>query len=167
MAECLGCDLIEIPADFVKNKTEVRLTGLDIGSFLNREAMSVLYRTDPVPPSCEVVFHTEPELNLPDQLRWYDAAWVKTFVSMQATLADYLGITPTAIEIHPGCKPNTISDVVVGARAILDEFASRFGKVPLVLLENRTGQIVSDGRHLLNFGELRRTTERSLPATSA
>jgi hypothetical protein len=59
-----GCDLIEVPADFIKNRTEVRLTGLQIGTVLDRKAISILYRSECVPATCRAVLHTEPEINL-------------------------------------------------------------------------------------------------------
>jgi len=34
LAKQNGCDLIEVPADFVKNKTEIEKTGLNLGEFL-------------------------------------------------------------------------------------------------------------------------------------
>lgn len=43
-AKRLNFDAIEIPADFIKNKTEVKLTRLPIGEFLTREAISKLYK---------------------------------------------------------------------------------------------------------------------------
>ena len=49
LAAATGCDLIEVPADFVKNLTEMRLTGLPLGSMLDRKAISILYRSDRVP----------------------------------------------------------------------------------------------------------------------
>ena len=43
LAESTGCGLVEIPADFIKNRTEIKLTGLDFGSFLDDTAISALY----------------------------------------------------------------------------------------------------------------------------
>ena len=43
-AKRLNFDAIEIPAAFIKNKTEVKLTRLPIGEFLTREAISKLYK---------------------------------------------------------------------------------------------------------------------------
>lgn len=147
-AESLGCSLVEIPADFVKNRSEVGITDLPIGSFLDARALKLLYRSDPVPSGCKVVFHTEPELTVPGQIRWFDRIWVREFIAMQIGLAEHLGVMPFAIEIHPGNRPNSVADVLDGAASILEAFGKKFGREPLVLLENRTGQVVSDGKHL-------------------
>jgi hypothetical protein len=37
LARKRGCSFLEIPADFIKNKTEVRLTGLPLGRVLDGE----------------------------------------------------------------------------------------------------------------------------------
>jgi hypothetical protein len=147
-AESTGCALMEVPADFVKNKTEIRLTGLEMGSFLDRRAISLLYRAESAPPGCQVVLHTEPELNVPGILRWHDERWVDCFVAMQLALVEHLGVPPTAIEIHPGDRLNSPAQILTGARRLIDAFGTAFGKVPLIFLENRTGQVVSDGRDL-------------------
>lgn len=87
-------------------------------------------------------------MNIPGQLRWFDRTWVTKFIEMQVGLSEHLELVPYAIEIHPGSRPNTVVDVLDGAASILDAFSRRFGTEPLVLLENRTGQVISDGRHL-------------------
>ena len=79
-------------------------------------------------------------------LRWQERDWVQQFVAMQLELAEHVGVAPVAIEIHPGSPPNEIDQILAGARALMDAFADRSGQAPLILLENRTGQVVSDGR---------------------
>lgn len=44
VAKRLGFDAVEIPADFIKNSTEVKITGLQLGSFLTEEAILRLYK---------------------------------------------------------------------------------------------------------------------------
>jgi hypothetical protein len=151
MAGLLGCDLVEMPADFIKNKTEIRLTGLEMGSFLDQSAISLLYGADPVPASCQIVLHTEPELSLPCLLCWHDRAWVDAFVRMQIALIRHLRVPPAVIEIHPGDRHNTIKDIIGGALRLIEEVGNAFGRAPLVLLENRTRQVVSTGQDLLEF----------------
>ena len=46
LAKKLGYAYIEIPADFVKNKTQIKKTGLKLGSFLNESAIHILYKKD-------------------------------------------------------------------------------------------------------------------------
>jgi hypothetical protein len=46
-----GCHYVEMPADFVKNKTEVTLTGLDLGSLLPDDAVRLLYNPTAVAPT--------------------------------------------------------------------------------------------------------------------
>ncbi len=49
-ARDIGCDIVEVPADLIKNKTEVERTGQDIGSFLTQSSIELLYRRDlPIP----------------------------------------------------------------------------------------------------------------------
>jgi hypothetical protein len=150
LAQETGCELIEVPADFIKNPTEISLTGLTFGGMLDTRAISILYRREQVPASCRLVLHTEPEINLPSQLRWYDRDWLDSFVRMQLALIEHIGVLPTAIEIHPGKIPNAIDHIVGSVRKLIDSVGNRFGQAPLILLENRTGHVVSDGRDLVN-----------------
>ena len=62
LAQSSGCEFIEMPADFIKNKTEIELTGLDLGCTLTKEAVVTLY--DPGSPSRNLAYilHTEPSL---------------------------------------------------------------------------------------------------------
>ncbi len=44
LAEKYNCDYIEVPADFIKNKTEIQKTGLGICEFLDKKAIATLYQ---------------------------------------------------------------------------------------------------------------------------
>ena len=87
---------------------------------------------------------------MPGIRRWHDQDWLRAFVAMQLEIAEHVGVAPAAIEIHPGSMPNEVDQILAGARALMDAFAERYGQAPLILLENRTGQVVSDGRDLLD-----------------
>jgi len=51
-----------MPADFIKNKTEIELTGRELGATLTKEAVVALY--EPGSPSKDLAYilHTEPSL---------------------------------------------------------------------------------------------------------
>jgi hypothetical protein len=54
LAHISGCKFIEMPADFIKNKTEIELTGLDLGCTLTKEAVTRLY--EPGSPSRDLAY---------------------------------------------------------------------------------------------------------------
>jgi len=111
LAKELGCDYIEVPADFIKNKTEMEKTNLSLGDFLTIEAVGRLYRKSyDVPQELKYVRHTEPSLTRHDsygmshqaQLKWYDNGWIEKFVSMVISISKFFGLPAAVIEIHPG-----------------------------------------------------------------
>ena len=116
LAEPLGCRYIEIPADFIKNQTEVERTGQDVGSMLSRSSVKLLYDSDTtLPGALRYLLHTEPAIprrtphgrQATASLRWRDPDWVAAFGDMLLEIEDVLGIPPEIIEIHPGDWKNT------------------------------------------------------------
>ncbi len=158
-ARDLCCEYLELPADFVKNKTEVERTGLEMGSPLTPAAIAELYDAETGPAPLPYILHTEPSLPRKDAdgvrsqalLRWHDPAWTASLVEMVAGIAERLGAAPAAVEIHPGDRRNREEDLVRAMIAIRAAFEERFGAVPAVLLENRTGQCVQDGASITRF----------------
>lgn len=160
LAEPLGCAYIEIPADFVKNRTEVERTGQEIGSMLTRSSVEHLYEQDTaLPGSLRYVLHTEPAIPRKDlygrqvtaKLRWRDPDWVVTFGDMLLEIEDFLGIPPEVIEIHPGGRKNTHADIVTAIHTLITAHWNAFEVEPLVLLEHHRDQGVSTGSQIKAF----------------
>lgn len=147
-ARALGCDLVELPADLVKKRSEVIRTGLAIGCFLDRSAIARVYRADSVIANRKLVFHTEPQITSGCRLCWHDGSWLRSFLEMQLALSEHLGVCPAAIEIHPGRRPNTVQDIIGAVRALIGTFGNRYGAPPMILLENRTEHVASDGQSI-------------------
>ena len=158
-ARDLGCDYLEVPADFIKNKTEVKRTGLEMGSCLTPTAITELYDAETGPASLPYILHTEPSLPRMDgygvrsqaPLRWYDAAWARALVEMILGISEQLNTPPAAVEIHPGDQRNRDDDLVRAMLAIRSAYEDRFGAVPAILLENRTGQFIQEGLSITRF----------------
>jgi len=163
LAKELNCEYVEVPADFIKNKTEIDKTGLNLGNFLTKEAIGVLYKKNyyHVPDEIAYVLHTEPSLIRDDgygiayqsPLKWYDKEWVTSLVEMTISISDFLEKPAKAIEIHPGDRRNSFSDIAQSVEILLKAYKERFGIEPLVLLENRTGQFISCGKDILKLWE--------------
>ncbi|RZN44133.1 MAG: hypothetical protein EFT35_00465 [Methanophagales archaeon ANME-1-THS] len=154
-----GCTHVEIPADFIKNKTEVALTCLDLGAFLDRNAINALYEKNAPDYQAKYILHTEPSLTRTDsyglrhqsQLSWHNPKWVENLVTMIVDICNHFGTPATAVEIHPGDRRNSHRDIVNGCYAILEGFQNSFSYKPTILLENRTGQFISTGADLRAF----------------
>jgi sugar phosphate isomerase/epimerase len=161
LAEQTGCSLVEMPGDFIKNKTEVKLTGLDIGSFLDLNTIQSLYESPDEAHNIKYVLHTEPSLPRTDeyglshqaQLRWRDQNWVEKLIQMIIAISERLRYPAYAVEIHPGDRRNTYSDLLQACREILRRYKLAFGVMPQILLENRTGQFISSGKDIRGFWE--------------
>lgn len=160
LAEPFGCTYIEVPADFIKNGTEVERTGQEIGSMLNRSSILHLYEQDTdLPGSLDYVMHTEPAVPRRDQhhrqvkaaLRWRDPDWVIAFGDMLLEIEDLLGIPPGIIEIHPGDRRNAHTDIVAAMHTLIAAHWNAFGAEPLVLLENNKDQSISTGSQIRAF----------------
>jgi len=157
-----ACTYIEIPADFIKNKTEVMNTGLDLCSIPDRAAIEILYdghfefRKD-----VHYILHTEPSLRRTDgyglsaqaPLKWYDHGWRERFVRMVLEISDVLGKPADRIEIHPGDRRNSTREIIDSVVFLLDTYEGAFGMRPQVLLENRTGQCIQEGKEIRKLAE--------------
>lgn len=154
-----GCQLVELPAHFISSKKDMELTGLHEGGMLTPKAISKVYLKDNPADISDIkyIMHTEyiggSNRNL---LRWHDEAWVKSFVQMQVNIAKHLGLSPFAIEIHPGYKDtgdgyNEFWHLEEAIKLLLTEFIKEFKRGPLILLENRTDQLISTGKDLMEF----------------
>ncbi len=160
LARQIGCAYIEVPADFIKNGTEVERTGQEIGSMLNRSSVEHLYEQDTdLPGSLGYVMHTEPAIPRKDRhgrqvtadLRWRDRDWVIAFGDMLIEIEDFLGIPPDIIEIHPGDRRNVHADIVTAMHTLIAAHWNAFGTEPLVLLEHHKDQGISTGSQLQAF----------------
>lgn len=158
-ARDLGCGYLEVPADFIKNKTEVERTGLEMCSFLDRAAIAALYDEETGPAPLPYILHTEPSLPRMDAygvrsqagLCWYNRSWTDALIEMTVGIAERLNAPPAAVEIHPGDQRNRDDDLVRAMLALRSAFDERFGSVPAILLENRTGQNIQDGESIRRF----------------
>ena len=166
-AKRLGFDLIEIPADFIKNKTEIEITGLSFGDFLTKDAIVRLYDKTNVDTNSlnrRYILHTDPQLRRnignrtvqPKPLKWYNKVWLEKFIEMLHNIVEYFEVPPYAIEIHPGTKPNKIENVTNAMSILSDEFPDT-----LILLENRTEQIVSNAKQINTLWNLLKETSNS------
>jgi len=159
IAEAHGCSFIEVPADFIKNKTEVQLTGKELGSILSAQDIQRLYETGTPSKEIKYILHTEPQLSRRNekgstctpQLKWNDRKWVQDFANMAVAISKRFGVPPAGIEIHPGGRNNSYSDIVLSITTIRESFEKSFNSIPFVVLENRTGQFVSNGQQILEL----------------
>ena len=160
LAGSLGCAYVEIPADFIKNRTEVERTGQEIGSLLNQSSVEHLYEQDtPLPGTFRYLLHTEPAIPRRDrhgrqvtaELRWRDRDWVIAFGDMLLAIEEFLGVPPDIIEIHPGNRRNAHADIVRAMHALIAAHENAFGKEPLVLLEHHVDQGISTGSQMRAF----------------
>ncbi len=157
LAKTLGCSFIEMPADFIKNNTEVKKSGQDLCSPLLKDSIEKLYcKDEDIPITLKYILHTEPSLPRTDgygisaqaALKWYDVKWTENFAEMICNITEFLGIPADKIEIHPGDRRNTYEDILNGASVISSQYYEKFNQIPDILLENRTGQVVSSGTQI-------------------
>lgn len=156
-----GCQYVEIPADLVKNKTEMAKTGETIGSFLSPSAIQTLYDKEEGPKTFPYILHTEPSIPRMDgygirsqsPICWHTQEWKEKMIEMTIRIATQLNAVPAAIEIHPGDKRNGYRDIVNAMGSIRDSFETNFESKPRIFLENRTGQFIEDGTTIKRFWE--------------
>jgi len=161
MADAMNCSFIEVPADFIKNKTEVQLTGKELGSILTTQDVEKLYESGTPSDNVKYILHTEPSLSrrngtgpsITPPLLWYDRKWVNNFIRMAITISKRFGIPPAGIEIHPGGRSNTNKDLIRSIVTIRAKFEKTFKIAPFVVVENRTGQFISNGDQIAGFWE--------------
>lgn len=144
-------DFVEIPANFVK-KNETEFLGLGKCEFLNKEAINKLYlKEDKLPRDIKYIFHTEPALDSKCNLKWYNEQWVNQFIKMSIDIARHMGLPPTMIEIHSGKKPNTYQYIAESAIKLFNNFKDEFKVKPIILIENRTDHVISNGIQMKEF----------------
>ena len=158
-------DMVEVPADFTKNQTEMKKTGLGMGEMLlSHNAIESIYKKEES-PSTKYILHTEPSLsrrykvdnmkkNFTPKLLWYDLDWLNNFEKQLYLLIKFLGAAPKAIELHPGISnfgKNTINTFSKAIQIIIDNIKSKLNQAPLIMIENRTGHIIQDGESIATF----------------
>jgi len=70
---------------------------------------------------------------------------------MNINIARHIGLPPHMIEIHPGKKPNTYQDITKSAIKLFNKYKHEFGEKPVILIENRTGHVISNGKQMKEF----------------
>ncbi|NMB79592.1 MAG: hypothetical protein GYA23_10930 [Methanomicrobiales archaeon] len=149
LAKAAGCSFIEIPADLIKKESEVELTGQEFCTFLTPQSISRLYTpTQDFSGAVPYILHTDPALNKQARLRWNDPMWTDRFVTMILDISERFGIPPAKIEIHPGDRRNSFADIAHGVKMIQAGYQDAYGFMPEILLENRTGQFISQGSQI-------------------
>ena len=175
LAGAAGCSLVEVPADLIKNVTESAVTGQGLCTFLNKQSIGLLYKKSGQPSGkIRYILHTEPSIPRRDEygicvqapIRWYDPGWVSSFIQMVVEISDFLTIPAEKIEIHPGDRRNSFSDIVQAMRKIQEGYDHAFETVPEILLENRTGQVISNGEEIAKFWEYLTTQDLGLEESS-
>lgn len=157
----LDFQVVEVPADLIKNCAEENKTGLSIGSFLDSNTVPHLYSNDQSTAKINYILHTEPVFSrkgcngtLTTHLKWYDKNWINSFISHITSIIDFLGIAPYAIEIHPGYglrKKNTFENLSLAIERLYNEMIDRYNQGSLIFIENRTGQQIKSGTDLKEF----------------
>ena len=153
--------IVEIPADFVKNKTEEIKTGLKVGSMLDQKSVKKLYSKTVFKTNIKYILHTEPVFrrygsngSVTPQLRWYDNNWIEKFLKHVFSIIDFLEVNPYAIEIHPSKSQGDKNNIRVFSEAIkrlCDEYNQKYYEKVLILIENRTGQYIQNGEDIRDF----------------
>lgn len=153
--------LVEIPADFIKNKTEEEKTGLKVCSFLNKDAVKHIYKPGLLDKNIEYILHTEPVLghrgsngSCTPKLKWYNSDWMEKFIYHVFSIIDFFGVTPYAIEIHPGKfarGKNNIRALSKAINKLHTEYEQNYNEETLIFIENRTDQYIQDGSDVEYF----------------
>ena len=158
-------DMVEVPADFTKNQTEMKKSGLNIGEMLlSHEVIESIYEREEF-PSNKYILHTEPSLSrsytfdkkkksFTPKLLWYDLDWLTNFKKQLFLTIEFFSASPKAIELHPGISnrgKNTIKAFAKAIQIIVNDIKSKFNLAPLIMIENRTGHIIQDGVSIASF----------------
>ena len=160
LAKQHGCELIEVPADLIKNKTEMEKTGLHLGEFLTDKSIRAIYEYDDITnDDIKYVLHTEPSLPRNDgyglsyqaPIKWYDESWRKRLKEMIISISRFFQLPASFIEIHPGDKRNTNESLCLSIDYLLDNYRNVFDMEPVLLIENRTDQFISNGTKINEF----------------
>lgn len=157
-------EIVEIPADFIKNKTEEEKTELPVCAMLNDDTVKKIYTKDHIQNEVKYILHTEPIFSrtgnngsCTPKLKWYDANWLENFSEHLFSIINFLGKSPYAIEIHPGKYENGKNNIKSLSKAIKnlhDLYSERYGNDVLIFIENRTYQYIQDGSDIEEFWKL-------------
>ena len=150
-AQELECEYIEVPAHFIREK-ETGTDNLNEGNFLTEKAIKQLYDKDS-PQGVKYILHTEPSFKSIAKLDWYNGEWREKFIDMVISISNFFGVPAAIIEIHPG-KENHPCDIVESIKLLLNRYNNKFEEFnaePLILIENRTGQVIQRGEEIRNF----------------
>lgn len=130
---------------------------MKLGRLSKKKHIPLLYTQSPIEKGdCNYILHTEPSVPRTDQyniisqtvIKWHQPEWVNDLSMMLGNITEYFGIPADIIEIHPGDKRNTNPDIVEGMRKIFETQSRIWGDEPNIVLENRTGQMVSRGNEI-------------------
>jgi len=158
-----GCRYIEIPASFIRSRGEEKETGISVCGMLTKEAIEKLYfPSETIPEGLEYIFHTDPSFSQvsadgvrqpPADLRWHETGWLQQFSEMLICISERLGAPASIIEIHPGSNQSvSMKDIALAMRTLRQTYGDHFnGRPPGIVLENRNGSIIEDGRQLREF----------------
>ena len=137
--------IVEIPADFIKNVNEERRTGLSVASFLDEKSVPNLYSKDLISDNVNYILHTEPVFNRKgingnktSKLHWYSSSWFENFVKHVFSIIDFFEVTPYAIEIHPGQserKKNNIKAFSAAIERLHDVYLNKYDRNLLLFIE--------------------------------
>lgn len=153
--------IIEVPADFIKNINEERRTGLSVASFLDENSVPKLYSKDLISDNVNYILHTEPVFNrkginenITSKLHWYSSSWFDEFVKHVFSIIDFFQVLPYAIEIHPGQserKKNNIEAFLAAIEKLHNIYLDTYDKELLLFIENRTSQYIQNGTNIKQF----------------
>jgi len=156
----ISFQMVEIPADFVKNQSEVSKTCLPLGSMLTTEYVGKIYDSEDgiSKPYC---LHTEPGIprrvartSITSKLRWFDQSWIDSFHNHVLSIIEFIGKPPTAIEVHPGTqqkKMNNLGSLIFGLKSFMIRLEDSIDCMPEIFIENRTPHIISSGYSIKTF----------------
>lgn len=151
--------IVEIPADFIKNTNEEKRTGLPVGSFLDDNSVQKIYTNDNF--NFKYILHTDPVFNRKglngnrtSKLHWYNSSWFENFVKHIFSIVDFFDSTPYAVEIHPGQYErgkNNIKTFSAAIKQLHNIYSDKYGKDLLIFIENRTNQYIQLGSDVKRF----------------
>lgn len=153
--------IVEIPADFIKNKTEEEKTGLKVCSMINKNIVDKLYAKSNDPIEINYTLHTDPVFGrlgsngrCMSKLNWFNPGWVNNFTNHVFNIIDFLELKPYSIEIHPGQSEKGKNNVLTFSKAIKtlhERYHEKYDSEVKIFIENRTKQHIQDGRDIAHF----------------
>ena len=147
--------LVEIPADFIKNQNEADLTRLNEGDPISEETVERLYKKegDIDIKGIGYILHTEPQNRPRNRLRWIDKDFREEYANaLIAVSKRFNNIPPNMIEMHPGLKRHSSKEGIIETmKCFIYKYYEEFGFKPVIVIENRTDQIISVGSEIKEF----------------